>query len=40
MLALSGSEYEERGTYGISDQVTTSPVPGLVIHVAQVFERV
>ena len=40
MLALSGSEYEERGTYGISDQVTTSLVPGLVIHVAQVFERV
>ena len=39
-LDLSGREYVERGTYGVGDELTTPFVPGLVIPVEQVFERV
>ena len=38
-LALSAGEYLERGTYGVGDELTTSLIPGLVIPVAKVFER-
>ena len=38
-LDLSGGEYLERGIYGIGDVLTTPLIPGLVIPVAQVFER-
>lgn len=39
-LELSGGEYVERGTCGSGDELTTTLIPGLVIPVAQVFERV
>ena len=39
-LDLSGGEYLERGTYGIGDELTTPLIPGLIIPVAKVFERV
>ena len=38
-LDLFDEEYLERGTYGVGDELTTSLIPGLVIPVASVFER-
>ena len=39
-LELVNGEYLERGTFGIGDELTTPLVPGLVIPVSRVFERV
>ena len=39
-LELVNGAYVERGTFGIGDELTTPLIPGLVIPVAQVFERV
>ncbi len=40
VLDLFGGEYVERGTFGVGDELTTSLIPGLVIPVEEVFERV
>ena len=39
-LILDGDWYVERGTLGVGDELTTPLVPGLVIPVERVFERV
>lgn len=39
-LTLNGDNYVERGTFGVGDELTTPLVPGLVIPVEKVFERV
>ena len=40
VLSLSGTQYEEVGTYGVESQISTALVPGLLIDVSQVFERI
>ena len=39
-LKLDGDRYVERGTLGVGEELTTPLVPGLIIPVEQVFERV
>ena len=39
-LILNEDNYVERGTYSTGDELTTPLVPGLVVPVEQVFERV